>query len=426
MAKAKEKLLTREDVLRLIEKRGGKAEGLDLSRREFKEGVDLSQLDLGGIILKEAHLWYAHLEGAILRGAHLEEAVLRSAHLEGADLSGAHFEAADLKGAHLEGADLSSSHLKRTNLLKAHLEEAKLSDAHLEGAYLEDARLEGAYLIYSHLEKAVLMNAHLERADLMGAHLEEAYLEGASLEGAKLSDAHLEGANLLRANLRGATLQEASLRQVNLRYCDLRGAETNLIKADLEGAQLYACNLSQASIEGINWGSKYIVGEEQEFEKETKKDRKYELLKEAASVYRNLKNWHAEQGMYNIAGEFFFREMTVRRKLLKWWPNPFPRAWSKFISHICGYGERPLRAIGWAASVIFGLALIYFIIGSTWEWSAFWNALYFSAVSFTTLGYGGWLETGNDWIKGIGVLESFIGVFTMVLFLVTFIRKMTR
>ena len=426
MAKAKGKLLNREDVLRLIEKHGGKAEGLDLSRREFEEGIDLSQLDLCGIMLKEAPLWYAHLEGAILQGAHLERVILRGAHLDGADLSSAHLDGADLSGAHLDGADLSSAHLKKADLLKAHLEKARLPDAHLEGADLEEARLDWADLSGAHLEGAYLMNAHLEGVDLTGAHLEGAHLEGTSLEGARLSDAHLEGANLQRANLRGATLHETHLQQANLKYCDLRGVETNLVKADLEGAQLYNADLFQADIEGINWGSKYMVGEEQEFRRETEKDRKHELIKEAASVYRNLKRWHTEQGMYNIAGEFFFREMTARRKVLEWRPNPIPRAWSKFISFTCGYGERPLRAIIWGASVIFGLALVYFIIGSIWEWWALWNSLYFSMVSFTALGYGSWFEITNDWMKGIGAFESFIGVFTIALFLITFVRKMTR
>jgi len=93
---------------------------------------------------------------------------------------------------------------------------------------------------------------------------------------------------------------------------------------------------------------------------------------------------------------------------------------------LCGYGEKPLRVIAWAASVIVGLALVYFVIGSLWEWRAFWNSLYFSTVSFTALGYGSWVEISNDWIKGIGAFESVIGVFTIALFLVTFVRKMTR
>jgi uncharacterized protein YjbI with pentapeptide repeats len=426
MAKAAAKILTRKDLLKHIERHGGKAEGLDLSRREFEENIDLSQLDLSGIMLREASLWYARLEGAKLTGAHLERAVLRGVYLEGADLSGAHLEGADLQGAHLEGVNLSGAHLKKAELLKAHLEKARLPYAHLEGADLEEARLDWADLPGAHLKKAYLMNAHLDEADLSGAHLEGAYLEDANLEGAKLSNAHLEGANLQRANLQGATLQQAHLKQANLRYCDLRGVDTNLINANLEGAKLYIANLFQANIEGINWGAKYIMGEELESEQEMDKDKKRELIKEAASVYRNLKRWNTEQGMYDVAGEFFFREMTARRKALKWWPRPFLRVWSEFVSYICGYGERPLRAIIWAASAIVGFAVIYFLIGATWELGAFGNSTYFSALSFITLGYGSWLEISNAWIKGIGVLESFVGIFTIALFLITFVRKMTR
>jgi len=426
MAKEKGQPVTREDLLKMIERHGGKAEGLDLSKREFEENINLSKLNLRGIVLKEATLWYAHLEGAKLPDAHLERTILRGARLEGANLSGANLDGADLSGANLEKADLSGAQLKKADLLKCHLEEAKLSDAHLEGADLEEAHLERANLKFSSLKEAYMMKAHLEEVDLTGAHLRGAHLEGASLQGAKLAGAHLEKADLQMVDLRGATLQKAHLQQANLRHCDLRGADTNLNKADLEGAHLYGANLSQADIEGIKWGSQCMVGEEQQSKKETNKDKKRELLQEATSAYRHLKQWHTEKGMYDLASEFYFREMTAKRKALTWRPHPFPRLWSEFVSFTCGYGERPLRAVIWAASVILGLAVIYFLIGATWELGAFGDSLYFSALSFTALGYGTWLEVTNGWIKGIGAFESFIGIFTIALFLVTFVRKMTR
>ena len=317
MAEEKQKPLTREDVLRLIEENGGTAEGLDLSEKRFEKGIDLHKLNLEGIILKDAHLEEAHLWGA-------------------------HLERAFLEGAHLEGADLS--------------------DAHLEGADLYDANLEGAILFDAHLEKAHLMHAHLEKAHLNHAHL----------QGAHLTRAHLEGAYLFQAKL---------------------SPDTKLENAD--------------------WGN-YILGEEKE-----------RTFAWAEDTYRRLKIWYTEHGMYNIAGEFFFREMEAKRKGVKWWPNPLPRAWSKFLSLICGYGERPLRVIGWAASVISGSALIYFGIGTLTP-STFLDCLYYSAASFTALGYGSWVKEATGWVKGLGVFESFIGVFTIALFLITFIRKMAR
>jgi uncharacterized protein YjbI with pentapeptide repeats len=406
MAKATGQPLTRKEVLAMIKRHGGKAEGLDLSRREFAENIDLSQLDLSGIRLREASLWYAHLEGSNLSGAQLERAILRGAHLEGADLSGAGADGVDLQGAQLEGANLSKAHLKKAELLKAHLGKAVLPNAILDGAGLEEAHLDWADLSGAQLKKAYLMRAHLEGANLSGAHLEEAFLEDADLERANLHRAHLQ--------------------QTNLKYANLRGPETDLTKADLDGARLYAADLFQADIEGINWGSRNILGEELLHKGEKDEKKKQELIKEAASVYRNLKLRHTEQGMYDIAGEFYFREMTAKRKALKWRTNPAHKLWSLFVSFICGYGEKPLRTIVWTASVIVGLGIIYFLIGADWQLDAFGNSLAFSAMSFTALGYASWLETSDALIKGIGALESFIGVFTIALFLITFVRKMTR
>jgi uncharacterized protein YjbI with pentapeptide repeats len=422
---AKAKPLTRKEVLAMI-KRHGKAEGLDLSRREFEESIDLSSLDLSGIHLNEALLWYARLDGSNLSGAKMERAILRGAHLEGANLSGAEADGIDLQGAHLEGTNLSKAQLKKASLLRANIGKAVLADAHLDGAEMEEAHLDWADLSGASLKKAYLMRAHLEGANFSGAHLEEAFLEDADLTGARLVNAHLKGANLQRADLRGANLHRARLQQVNFNYANLRGPETDLTKADMEGAFLYGADLFQADIEGINWGSGQILGEELLHKEELGEEKKAELIKEAASVYRNLRLWHNDRGMYDLAGEFFFREMTAKRKALKWSLNPAHKLWSWFVSFTCGYGERPLRAIVWAASVIVGLGIIYFLIGADWNIDAFGNSLAFSAMSFTSMGYGSWLEASEALTKGIGAFESFIGVFTIALFLITFVRKMTR
>jgi uncharacterized protein YjbI with pentapeptide repeats len=426
MAKAKVKPLTRKEVLAMIRRHGGKAEGLDLSRREFAENVNLSGLDLSGIILREASLWYVRLEGSNLSGAQIERAVLRGAQMEGIDLSGANADGADLQGAHLDGANLTKAQFKKAGLLKANLGKAVLTGAHLDGAELEEAHMEWADLSGAYLKKAYLMQAHLEGVNLSDAHLEGAFLEEADLTEANLSNAHLKGANLKHADLRGANLYRAHLQQANLNYADLRGPETNLVKADMEGARLYGADLFQAEIEGINWGSKQILGEELLHKEEVDEKKQEELLNEAAAVYRNLKTWHNEKGMYDVAGEFFFREMSAKGKKLKWGLNPAHKAWSLFVSVTCGYGERPLRAIVWAASVIVGLGIIYYLIGAEWQLDAFGNSIAFSAMSFTSMGYGSWLEASEALTKGIGAFESFIGVFTIALFLITFVRKMTR
>ena len=320
---------------------------------------------------------------------------------EGLNLSGKVFE----DGIDLRDLDLTGVILKGAifwDITRENIDEddptSVLEGAHLEGTALMNAHLEGAHILGSHLEQADLFNAHLEGTLLTEAHLEEANLTIAHLEGAKMRSAHLE-----RVFWAGAKLS------------------------------------SETILDNVNWGN-YILWEEI-----------IGLFDIAGETYRQLKMWHSNAGMYEVAGEFFYREMEVKRKAF-WWGDfkefslkdslrpfkfkqlvgaifpqkPFHWSWSQLISLISGYGERPLRVIGWAASVIFGLALIYFLIGSVWEWSAFWSSLYYSAVSFTALGYGSWAPQPTGWVKGLGAVEAFLGVFMMALFLVTFIRKMTR
>lgn len=305
---------------------------------------------------------------------------------EGLDLSGKNLELIDLSNLNLSGIILDKANLMGANLQLSNLQE----QASLQGTNLSGANLELASLLYANIKEA---------------NLGKAKLRGASLYNAQLQKADLWAADLAYTDLGGADLE----------YVTLRGADlvnTYLWGANLSNAYLWGANLSEVSdLSGIKWGKKYIIGEE------TKGD-----FAKASLVYRKLKQWHSEAGMYDIAGEFFFREMTVSRKALKWWPNPLPRAISKLIAVLCGYGEKPLRVVILAVTVVLGMAI------GIWAASAltFLDSLYYSAVSFTALGYGLGVSAPEGWVKGLGAAEAFIGVFMIALFLITFVRKMTR
>ena len=349
----RENPFTREDVLKLIEENGGRAEGLDLSEKVFVEQIDLSDLDLSDLDLSGIKLTNLRLFRANFNGSNLERAIMQKASLGYATFNPLNSKGASLKGVDLRWANLHDAEFRGADLTVAQFQETPVQ------AVVHPPELQGKLL--------ELLPASLERTDFRGANLFRANFKGCYFYGTKLEGAFIRGADILEAHL-----------------------------------------------EEADWGN-YKIGEE------NKKD-----FYSAENHYRPLKVWYTNAGIYDTAGEFFFREMTAQRKGIRWWPHPRHRAWSKFVSLICGYGERPLRVIGWAASVVLISALIYFIVGSVWEWSAFWNSLYFSAVSFTALGYGSWLQATNDWVKGIGAFESFVGVFTIALFLITFTRKMRR
>lgn len=265
--------------------------------------------------------------------------------------------------------------------------------ANLQGAALNDAVLQGA-----NLERVNLSGASLRRANLKRANFQHAVLRGARLQGADLESAHLEDADLRQANLREARLKYAN-------------GPANLEGAKFEGVFLEAYQFDK-SIETVHWGS-CVLGEEH-----------VKRFGVAISIYRELKMWHNFEGVYDRVGEFFYRETECRRKQArqeKRWDE-----WLKlgFYRFLFGYGERPWRVAGWAFGSIFLLSLVYSLLGGI----PFMNALYFSAVSFTAVGYGFSLRETNipEWAQGLGAVEALWGVLLIALFLTTFVRKMTR
>lgn len=255
---------------------------------------------------------------------------------------------------------------------------------------LSEIDLSGDYEHIRNLNGIILRGTNLQRADLSWT----------SLRDSDLMHAELQEADLSFSDLQGATLWWANLHKTNLTFCNLSKCRFTLCEITNE-TKLY----------DAKWGPNCTIADEED----------EAFITAAEDIYRRLKQWYTQAGMYDIAGEFYFREMTVKRKTLKWQPNPLPRVWSKFLSVLCGYGEKPFRVVASAAVVVFGMAAIYSVSALSFP-----SALYYSASSFTALGYGLWVSAPESWVKALGAAEAFIGVFMMALFLITFIRKMTR
>jgi hypothetical protein len=269
--------------------------------------------------------------------------------------------------------------------------------------------------------KLIKDSAGPERLFIPGPLFEPAIdLSRVDLHGSILLQAKLQKSNLYSANLQGTTLVEAKLQGAYLCFAKLQGADFR--SAKLHKVWLYGAEISRETrLENVDWGPKYVLGEEERAQKIGKTDKRHELLGQAADAYRILKQWHTQAGIYDIAGEFHYREIEVQRKVLAWKRQPHLMLWKWALRLLCGYGEKPLWEVAWAFVIVLGLACVYSVSAISFP-----QALYFSTVSFTALGYGSWAIAPTAWVKGLGAAEAFIGVFTMALFLITFVRKMTR
>jgi len=150
-----------------------------------------------------------------------------------------------------------------------------------------------------------------------------------------------------------------------------------------------------------------------------------ELL-DAKEVYLHLKSNFHSLGRYDDESWAFQKEKEMERK--NFWKSRHYLRWlvSRSLSFLYGYGERPERPVLWSVGIIVLFSIIYRIIGifdvSRASVANIWDCLYFSVVTFTTLGYGDVRP-----LVGIGRLlagiEAFSGVFLIALFIFTFARR---
>ncbi|WP_263322296.1 pentapeptide repeat-containing protein [Endozoicomonas sp. Mp262] len=285
--------------------------------------------------------------------------------------------------------------------VKERLEERARTGEPMDGFILKGSYLENLNLVNIHGEPYHLTNADLSRANLHNAHLYKV---------------DLSGSRLLKANLSGANL-----------HC-----------ADLSGCNLLGVNLKACRLEHVNWGAQICQALMAKGIRGLRRQEKaVALYEEAEEVARNIRKNCEGQGLFDVAGEFFHREMIFRRYQMPRFS--YRRIMSKLVDLVSGYGEKPIRVIFFSAIFILVCSVFYFVNGINdsgevvrfaWEQTYFTNfkawldCLYFSVVTFTTLGYGDLTPLGPSRI--CAALEAFTGSFSLALFVVVFVKKMTR
>ncbi len=284
------------------------------------------------------------------------------------------------------------------------------------------ARLESLAREGRSLEGFVLKSAHLADVNLTLGNAERSV----DLSGADLSRANLTGAHMYSIDLRGANLMKAGLSQANLNRARLE--DTNLLGAELEGTRM----------EQVDWG-RHLYQEmlAREAQRQGRAEEAMDLYQEAEEIYRNLTSEMERRGHFQQAGKFYHRGKIMGRMQMRRWSQDW--IWSKLVDLLCGYGEQVSRVILFALLVILGCGMLYFFLGVKGpdglagyrpgagvrqNLGDFLLSLYYSVVTFTTLGYGDFVPAG--WSRGVAAIEAFIGAFSISLFVVVFVRKMSK
>lgn len=246
-------------------------------------------------------------------------------------------------------------------------------------------------------------------------HFEGAILKHCSFQDGRIHDCFFENADLSHSEFKTS----------NLNNCNF--AEADLTGANFNSAKLINCSFVDADIRDITTTST-ILDQKTTFG-QTLKSENDDNLHFASIEHKQIKEMYKNSSLHDRADYHHYKEMVAKRKSLpKWSPK-------KLINFIFGdllskYGTSATRVILASALVIFTCATFYTKHNSLLyhnqilEQASLLDSLYFSTVTFTTLGYGDFHATGG--LRYVAALESFVGAALMSLFTVIVARNIIR
>ncbi|MFC1477738.1 pentapeptide repeat-containing protein [candidate division KSB1 bacterium] len=292
---------------------------------------------------------------------------------------------------------------------------------------------------------------HDEKASKTGddikAKLEEKVKRDPNCEGYKLKKARFHDVWLTETNFNDADFSKADLSSGHLFGISLRGA--NLFKANCSGANLRHAQLKESNLLGTNfentklgnveWSADFVILQELQgdiLKKQGNRELARKKYKDAEEIYVALKKHFDSVGDSDTVGKFFYRQMIVQRQQIPL--LTLHRFFMKLADVSCGYGEKVGNIFSFSIFVIAFNALIYSFAGVIYGDHVFkitlhtsfpdmiriyFKMLYYSTVTFTTLGYGEMtpISTVSRFFAGI---EAFMGAFLVALFVIAVYKNL--
>lgn len=336
----------------------------------------------------------------------------------------------------MENVDMHKSKITNSNLSVAALSGADLWNSNLSQSNLKNARLPGSNLSETNLRNVEMEGADLTATNLSSSDCDKINAESASFAKAKVvksdfTDAVLNNTDLSDANARGATFDDANLE-------DATFVRTELRDANLRNTRLYQTLFADTRI-----NSNTDFGDTTAYEDpDTDLGENYEdtsRWEAAAWVYRRLQDLHEENAMAEKAREYHVRKEEAHRANYRQKNQYFQWFVYTLNRYLTRHGESLKHVVGWSVVTIIACALAYPFTGgiatgsevfrftslATLSLGLFLRSLYFSTVTFTTLGYGDYHPVG-EWSKALAGAESLAGALLVALFVFVLGRRVAR
>ena len=257
-------------------------------------------------------------------------------------------------------------------------------------------------------------------------------------------DSHFENTVFEKSNLKKSIFQQNTMKNIqfilsNLKKCIL---DTNRIESIyFSDCNLKSFSMIKSDVSKLEFDDEFItkLNENTFFDKFISPNKTKEYYTNIYKIYKNIASQFESNRILNISGEYHYLYKCSESKTL----DGFSKLKSKIFWIVCGYGERPTYALITSLEIVLIFAIIYLFTGISiggrlinyrLSWFSvlekkiivvdFLEALYFSLVTFTTVGYGDIIPTGTSII--LSSIEMILGVTMVGIWTATLARKITR
>ena len=275
-------------------------------------------------------------------------------------------------------------------------------------------------------------NLSLEGSSYSQAHLFQCLFIGANLAGSDMIGAKCVNCDFVGADLKKTNWTRSVIERCSFSFTDLQNSywvEVSLKEMDFMGALLYNSVIWNTDLAGVKHLKKKNFQDPQGVPRNPhvcflEKD---PLV--ACESYRMLKHYFYRNGLYDDASWAAYRELTMERKHF-FKTKDFRYLPSLLMDILSGYTEKPGRVIASSFAIVIFFGLLYFFFNascpSRGDMSAptgFWDNLYFSFITFTTVGFGDYAPRPVVWFRLLACLEAFSGPFMAGLYIFTLTRR---
>lgn len=312
----------------------------------------------------------------------------------------------------------------------------EIRDLKFTGCSFEDIDLVFSVIINCEFENCLFKDIDLENSDIKNCVFHDVVIYNTRFNTSSIIECSYVNSIISKSNFNYAILKKCSY-LLSFYNCELYGTQF------LNNYKQFEINFepNDNSLVGFNTIiDKYKEKTDEKIDEWTSENMK--LANDIDMTYYEFTLKFKQNNVMSKYGELFYLYKRANHKKKNW----IEKIISNLYSIFCGYGEKPHRALISGIVIIFLSAILYSFSGLNtnegilkysinlsnitniehmWQYICdFKYFLYFSIVTFTTVGYGNMIAI--NWGMLVSSVEMILGVVLVGLFISTLVRVMSR